>query len=417
MTPATMAPGRATLDGTSRVGDSMASGAARRSYPSRANGPVGGVGRIALQGATSDRLFFAQVREDPTLEIEALRPAFAGRIAIIGSAGCTALSLVASGARDVVAVDVNATQNHLTELKAVAVAALPVECALAFLGGTYGTSRQRVVTYAPLRAALSPQARAYWDARLEMVREGVLGAGVSERLIRVVVRGLRLIGHGPSRLRRLLANRTLEAQRDFFTREWNSRLWRMLIRAALGRRRLSGVYDPAFFDRVENDSFGDHFLRRIEHGLTQLPVASNYFLHFMLTGMYGVSPTDARPPYLTGDGSQAVAEGRDRLTIVDGGMTDWLRLQPAASIGGFALSNICEWLSPDAIDELFAEVVRTATPGAILCFRNFVGWTEVPVAWQGAVVEERERGAAMMELDRSLLQRRFAPCIVRGEAR
>jgi S-adenosylmethionine-diacylglycerol 3-amino-3-carboxypropyl transferase len=98
-------------------------------------------------------------------------------------------------------------------------------------------------------------------------------------------------------------------------------------------------------------------------------------------------------------------------------MTDWLRSQPAASISGFSLSNICEWLPADAIDELFAEIARTATPGAIVCFRNFLGWTEVPERWRGIVIEDRARGDALIRRDRSLLQRRFAPCVVRVKAR
>ena len=387
----------------------LASTAAR---PQRA---LAGVQRTRLPGASEDRLFFAQVREDPILEIEALRPAFGGRIAIVGSGGCTALSLIASGASDVVAVDLNISQNHLTELKALAVASLPVDAALAFLGGLPGTTRQRVVTYSRLRGSLSPDARQWWDERLDAIRAGVLGAGVSERLVRAVVRSLRVIGYGPARLRRLLASRTLEEQREFFDREWNTRRWRALIRLALGRRRLSGVYDPAFFDRVENDSFGDHFLRRLEHGLTALPVATNYFLHFMLRGTYPEDGAGARPPYLAGPRDRPLAECADRLELVDGGLTDWLAAQPAGSISGFSLSNICEWLAPDAIDALFAEIARTATPGAVVCFRNFLGWTEVPDRWRSVVVEDRGRGTAMIDRDRSLLQRRFAPCVVRPE--
>jgi len=42
------------------------------------------------------------------------------------------------------------------------------------------------------------------------------------------------------------------------------------------------------------------------------------------------------------------------------------------------VSNILEWLTPEQTDELFAEVVRTAAPGARFVFRNFVGWNEGP---------------------------------------
>ena len=257
----------------------------------------------------------------------------------------------------------------------------------------------------------------WWDERLDAIRMGVLGAGVSERLVRTVVGALGLIGYGRRRRERLLACTTLAEQRDFFDREWNTRRWRGLIRLTLGRRRLSGVYDPAFFDRVENESFGEHFLRCMEHGLTTLPVSTNYFLRFMLTGTYGERETDPRPPYLDSAGARLVSDGLDRLTLVDGAMTDWLRTQPAASIDGFSLSNICEWLPPDAIDALFAEIARTAAPGAVVCFRNFLGWTEVPARWREVIVEDRLRGEALIRTDRSLLQRRFAPCIVRAGSR
>jgi len=65
---------------------------------------------------------------------------------------------------------------------------------------------------------------------------------------------------------------------------------------------------------------------------------------------------------------------------------------------------------PDDIDALFAEIVRTAMPNATLCFRNFVGWTEVPAHFQHVVVEDRALGERMIERDRSVVQRRIAVC-------
>src|SRR5207253_2692139 len=134
------------------------------------------------------------------------------------------------------------------------------------------------------------------------------------------------------------------------------------------------------------------------------------FLHHMLTGHYPVDAADGVPPYLSEDGYDIVAERRDALTLVDGTMTQYLRTLPDASVSAFALSNIGEWLGADELDELFVEVVRTATPGARLCFRNFVGWTEVPPRFRDSVVEDRERGEAMIRRDRSVVQRRFAVC-------
>ena len=86
-------------------------------------------------------------------------------------------------------------------------------------------------------------------------------------------------------------------------------------------------------------------------------------------------------------------------------------------MSGFALSNICEWLAPNDIDALFAEVARTATPNAVLCFRNFVGWTEVPSRFRNIIVEDRARGEEMIQRDRSAVQRRIAICRVQPETR
>jgi S-adenosylmethionine-diacylglycerol 3-amino-3-carboxypropyl transferase len=98
---------------------------------------------------------------------------------------------------------------------------------------------------------------------------------------------------------------------------------------------------------------------------------------------------------------------------VDGTITDYLLTQPAGSVTGFALSNVCEWLSADQIDELFAQVVRTAVDGARVCFRNFVGWTEVPPRFRDVIVEDRARGERLMARDRALVNRRLAICNVR----
>jgi S-adenosylmethionine:diacylglycerol 3-amino-3-carboxypropyl transferase len=93
------------------------------------------INRISLPGADDGRLFFAQVREDPRLEAAALRDHLDGPIAIVTSGGCTALTLLAEGARHVVAVDLNRTQNHICELKAVAVAQLGPAAGAALIGG------------------------------------------------------------------------------------------------------------------------------------------------------------------------------------------------------------------------------------------------------------------------------------------
>ena len=384
--------------------------------PDTAASSIGCVRRFSLPSAVDDRLYFAQVRDDPRLEIEALEPSADDSIVVVGSGGCTALSLLAAGAGQVTAVDMNRAQNHLIELKLAALTVLSRAESLALLGVTQSSALARLDTYEELRAHLTPEAIAYWDARRGAVAGGVLNAGVTERFIRGVILALRVFVHPRARVERMLACESLDAQRRLFESEWNTARWRTFFGLLLNRIVFRRAYDPAFFAHLERPSFADHFRQQAEHAFTELEVRDNYFLHHMLTGRYPLDVPGGLPPYLSEGGVAAAGMSRERLTLVDGTFTDHLRTLPDGSVSGFALSNISEWLAPRDVDALFAEVVRTAVPNARLCFRNFVGWTEVPPRFQHLVREDRVRGDQMMKRDRSVVQRRFAICRVNAEA-
>jgi len=365
-----------------------------------------GLRRLRLDDAMADggTLYFAQVREDPLLELAALRPGPDETVVVVSSGGCTALSLLAAGAGEVVAVDLSPVQNHLVELKQAAVTGLPQPAAVAFLLGA-DAARQ----YDQVRDRLSPAARAYWDGHRRAIGKGVLNAGRSERFIGLVMGVVRRAIHPPSRIRRLFACRNLDEQRSFFAEEWDNRRWCAQFTVLLNRAVFRKAYDPSFFAHAEQASFAGHFRRTAAHTLTEIPVATNYFLHHMLTGRYPVGMAGGLPPYLV----EPPPTGR--LTLVDGSVTTYLRTRAEGSVHAFALSNIAEWLDPAGLDALFAEVVRTAAPGARLVFRNFVGWTEVPPRWRGAVTEDRQAGEALIRSDRSGVQRRIAVCEVNKE--
>src|SRR2546423_7771794 len=255
--------------------------------------------RIGLPSAVDDRLYFAQVREDPRLELDGLDVGPDDSVVVVGSGGCTALSLLAAGAGRVTAVDMNRAQNHLIELKLAAIAVLSNSELLSFLGATGGTAIERIDAYAALRPHLTPAACAYWDSHLVAVAGGVLGAGVTERFIRMIIAALRLFVHPRSRIERMLACESLLDQRVMFVGEWNTVRWRMYFRLLLNRAMFRRTYDPAFFAHLERPSFAEHFRRSAEHALTEVPVRDNYFLHHMLTGRYPVDVPGGVPPYLS----------------------------------------------------------------------------------------------------------------------
>ncbi|MBA3343386.1 MAG: DUF3419 family protein [Gemmatimonadaceae bacterium] len=370
------------------------------------------VPRITLPGVLPGRLYFAQVREDPLLEIEALVPARDDVVVVVGSGGCTALSLLAAGAGRVIAVDSNSTQTSIVELKAAAVTALGTSQAVSFLGGSSMEGRKRRRIYSTLSRFMSSAATACWNSNLAMIERGVLNAGVSERFIALVAGVLRKCVQPRERIERLLACTSLPEQRELYHSEWNNRRWRLLFDLMLNRWAFNRTYEPGFFANVANPSFAAHFRGLLEHALCEVPVATNYFLHHMLTGAYPAGVPRGVPPYLDKSDNDTSRSGALGLELVDGRYQDYLASCADSSVDGFALSNICEWLTAPEVSDLFAQVIRVARPGARVCFRNFVGHTEVPERLKDILVEDAEWGRAAILRDRSCLQARIAICTV-----
>lgn len=369
--------------------------------------------RFRRPEALDTRLFFAQVREDPLVELDALSPDAKSDIAIVSSGGCTALSILGAGAGRVTAIDLSATQNHMVELKAEAVRVLDYSELLSFIGATTGSTDMRALQYKSLRQQLTSVGREYWDKHESLVASGLLNAGVTERFLRIVSFVIRRLVHNPDRIHRLFESQSLEDQRKFFAEEWDSRRWRLLFTMLINKATFRKTYDPAFFAHIENESFAKHFYEISKHVLTDVPIENNYFFHHILEGVYPSGKTDGLPPYLQPTNAEALKTRLDDLVLVDGSFVEHLRVQDEATFTGFALSNIMEWLDQSQIEDLFEQIVRTAKPDATLVFRNFVGWTEVPEQFRDAVVEDKARGEELIKGDRSGMQRRVAVCTIR----
>lgn len=347
-------------------------------------------------------LFFAQVREDPELEIAGLSAYSGGRVVVVGSGGCTALSLLARGAQDVVVVDPNAAQLDLVELKNAAVRNLSLSDAAVAIGATPDPDLRRIELYEQLREHLSLEARRYWDRRQTVVVKGVLGAGRTEAAMRHAMRVFRVLVHDSETVDRMLTAPGLQEQTEFYSQVWNSRRWRAMFRVLFNRMTMNKTYDPVFFAQLGQVDFAGHFRATVERALTRLPVRDNYFLHYLHAGHYRDHPS-ALPPYLV-----EKPDPSSRLTFVHGTVEEYLATQSHGSISGFALSNICEWLDDSGIDSMFEAMSRTANPeGAGLCFRNFLGHNEIPDRWRERFVADAGRSAELFATDRSLVQRSF----------
>ncbi len=134
-------------------------------------------------------LNFSSANEDGATELQAL--AGAKRILCLTGSGTRPLDMLLSNADEVVALDINPTQNALLELKIAAIRALDHRAFLAFVGVDTGEERHSI--YQRLRPTLSSPARDIWDRNRAMIDAGVWHAGKWEKLLLWNARFLKLL--------------------------------------------------------------------------------------------------------------------------------------------------------------------------------------------------------------------------------
>jgi S-adenosylmethionine-diacylglycerol 3-amino-3-carboxypropyl transferase len=335
------------------------------------------------------RILYAQAWEDPRVDRTALRIGADDDVFTIAAAGDNALALLLDEPRSITALDFNLSQCCLMELKMAALATLTHGELLEFLG--VRSSPRRSSSYRRLQERLSPAARRYWDGHPQTIQRGVLHCGRFERYFGLFRRFVLPFAHRRRTCDAFLACETLEEQRSFYRTRWNTRTWRAIFRVFFGRFAMGRLgRDPAMFRYVDDDVAGAIFARA-EHGLTQIPVRTNWFLEYILRGNYR---TETRlPPYLREEHQPTLRRLLPRVRIVNDELERFLPDQPDGAYHKFSLSDVFEYMSEDAAERLLTELWRCAAAGGILSWREMMVPRPVPVSLRDRFENDEERGA------------------------
>jgi S-adenosylmethionine-diacylglycerol 3-amino-3-carboxypropyl transferase len=337
--------------------------------------------------AAFDFIRYANAWEDADVLCEALAPvARGGRLLSVASAGDNALALLTLDPAEVVAADVSPAQIACLELRIAALRSLDDEALFAFLG--VSPSRERLATCRRLRAALSPRSAEFWDARPAVIAAGVIHAGKFEHYLRAFRRFVLPLVHSRRTIDQLCRARTLAEQHAFYEERWDTWRWRALFRVFFSRWVMGRLgRDPAFFEHVAGP-VGSRILARSRHALTELPVSSNPYLVYIMTGDF---QRDALPRYLRPEHTDAIRGRLDRIRPVHAAVEE----ADAGRFDGFNLSDIFEYMSPSEHERCFAALLDRANPGARLAYWNMLSPRACPPA-------EARRARPLVELAESL---------------
>jgi S-adenosylmethionine-diacylglycerol 3-amino-3-carboxypropyl transferase len=354
-------------------------------------------------------LLFGLSWEDPESDRLALRIEPGETVVAISSGSCNTFGLLLENPGRIFTVDINPCQSHLLELKRAAIRRLDFDRLHAFLGVREGRNRAKV--FESLAGDLSAPALAYWRSRPAAIQGGVIYQGRYERFLRHF-RSLVRLTQRRWRIDGLFQSSSLDQQRDYFDRVWNTPQWRMLFHLLFNKHILAKGGLSADYFRFDDgaSSFAESFFERAKRALREIPIGSNYFIAQYLLGRYP-SP-EAIPDYLKKDNLDLVRERLDRIEIVTADLKVWLASHPEASIDAFSLSNICELMSLEDTARTFTQVVRTARPGARICFRNLMIRREVPADLRAKIQLCEDLSRRLTAQDRSFAYSRVQAYVV-----
>ena len=321
-------------------------------------------------------LVYAQIWEDPAVDMEALAITPDCHVVTIASGGCNVLSYLTADPAKITAVDLNTAHIALNKLKLMAARTLPDHAAFHRFFAQ-ADSKENIAAYRNIVAPhLDEATRRYWEGRdligrrriggfaRGIYKHGLLGRfiGAAHLLARV---------HGVD-LRRMLAATSRAEQREIFEREVAPIFDRAFVRWLTSQpASLFGLgIPPAQFEALAGDARMDVVLKaRLEKLACDFDLKDNYFAVQAFGRGYdgGEGPL---PPYLQAANHAAVRARADRVDVRHANFTDFLREQPDASADRYILLDAQDWMDDEQLNALWAQITRTAKPGARVLFRT-----------------------------------------------
>ncbi|MEI9926541.1 MAG: DUF3419 family protein [Sphingomonas sp.] len=324
-------------------------------------------------------LVYAQIWEDPDIDMEALAIEPDSHVVAIASGGCNVFSYLTANPRKITAVDLNPAHIALNNLKQQAALHLPDYAAFHRFFGQ-ADRRENVEAYKRhIRPHLDQASRDYWEGRDPTGRRRIYGfasgfyrKGLLGRLIGFVHWMAKAYGVDP---KDILKSKNRAEQRAFFETQFapifDKRFFRWLVNqpAALFGFGIPPVqYDLLAAD--DNRGIIGSLRSRLEKLSCDFDFSENYFAWQAFGRGYGAGPAAPLPPYLQAARYQDVVARADRVEVRHANMIDYLASMPAQSLDRYILLDAQDWMTDEQLTNLWSEITRTARPGARVLYRT-----------------------------------------------
>lgn len=330
-------------------------------------------------------LVYAQIWEDPEVDMEALAIRPDSRIVTIASGGCNALSYLTADPERIMAVDLNTAHIALNRLKYEAVRRLPDHGHLRRFLAEADNAGNTALYREHLAPHLDEATQRYWEGRdlagrrrIKGFSRGIYKRGLLGNFIGLAHLLARLYKIDP---REILAAETTEEQRRVFEEKFAPIFERPFVRWLTDQRAsLFGLgIPPAQYDALAGDDhMADVLRKRLEKLACHFPVNDNYFAWQAFSRGYGRGPEHPLPPFLQAENFATLRQRIDRLEVFHTDFASHLAAQPDASLDRYVLLDAQDWMTDAQLTHLWSQITRTARPGARVLFRTAAEPTLLP---------------------------------------
>ena len=284
----------------------------------------------------------------------------------IASAGCNALSMLLSGAHQVVAVDVNPAQIALVQLKKTAITHCTLSDYRILMGVDAGNAAS---IYQSIRRSLPEETAAFWDQNTELFSRGIIHTGKLDHYFQIFEEQCirKLIPQ--EALHTYLQSEDTAEQDDFFERYLTHPRFVEVFKQYTSKDMIASYgRDPAQFAYVTQQDTGSYFYERFRYVCTQIPARNNFYLHYLLTGGY---PFIAPPQYRE-DEFQLLTKRIERLDIRHEGLLETLAYFPEHHFSKANLSDLFEYLSDEETQDFLSQLASRMRPSGIIAYWNLL---------------------------------------------
>jgi S-adenosylmethionine-diacylglycerol 3-amino-3-carboxypropyl transferase len=346
-------------------------------------------------------LVYAQIWEDPAVDLEALELGPDTHLVTIASGGCNVLSYLTADPARITAVDLNTAHVALNRLKLAAARHLPDHAHF----HRFFAEANRPENIAAYRTHVAPHldetSRRYWEGRDLMGRRRIGGfarnfyrRGLLGGFIGTAHLVAKLYGIDPGEM---LAAKSLEEQRAIFETRLAPVFDKKFVRWLVDQpASLFGLgIPPAQYVALagaEEGGMAAVLRARLEKLACDFALTENYFAQQAFGR--GYAPGAALPPYLEAPNYAAVVARVDRVEVWHQNFTDYLRARPDGSLDRYVLLDAQDWMTDDQLTALWAEITRTARQGSRVLFRTAAAPSLLPGRVPDAILSRWRYAAA-----------------------